>query len=193
ELGVPLPDEVGLPPLTFSLLSFMEKFIIRFVAALSTRLGRPGLVESRIAAVVGGSLGGNLALRLARREGPWARNAVAWDAGSVWRSLVRPLSTISGSPSDDVHTKEILVGVLGATPKVGPPETGESRDAFFKDVFDQGLPPSNQTQPQQWYGDDFWAKSQYIAGARLDRRETYTCQFRQWHWRVSLEELMWSW
>jgi pimeloyl-ACP methyl ester carboxylesterase len=27
----------------------------------------------------------------------------------------------------------------------------------------------------------------------MDRRETYTRQFRDWHWRVSFEELVWSW
>ena len=27
----------------------------------------------------------------------------------------------------------------------------------------------------------------------MDRRETYTREFRDWHWRVSLEELVWGW
>ena len=63
-VGFP-PLAVGGGPIPISLLPFLEKFILRFVATLSTRLGQPGLVESRIAAVVGGSLGGNLALRLA--------------------------------------------------------------------------------------------------------------------------------
>jgi pimeloyl-ACP methyl ester carboxylesterase len=180
---------VGWVPAAFSVLPFMEKFIIRFVAALSTRLGRPGLVESRIAAVVGGSLGGNLALRLARRQAPWLRNAVAWDAGSVWRSLLRPASVLTAY--DDPDAKEILAGISLAIPEVGYPENVGSRDAFFAGVFDKKIP--FKTQPEQWYRDDFWGKQQYIANARLDRRETYTSQFRRWHWRVSVEELMWSW
>jgi pimeloyl-ACP methyl ester carboxylesterase len=198
-VGIPVGAAVGVPvsvgvavgfaPATFSVLPFMEKFIIRFVAALSSRLGRRGLVESRIAAVVGGSLGGNLALRLARRQGPWVRNAVAWDAGSVWRSLLRPASVLTSF--DDPDTKEILAGVSLAIPEVGYPETVGSRDAFFAGVFDKKIP--TKTQPEQWYRDDFWGKQQYIANARLDRRETYTSQFRRWHWRVSVEELMWSW
>jgi pimeloyl-ACP methyl ester carboxylesterase len=160
-----------------ALLPFMEKFIIRFVDALSTRLGGPDsrFVESRLAAVAGGSLGGNLALWLARRKGPWVRNAVAWDAGSVWRN-------------DDVW---LNAGIVGATPRVGQDETSASRDDFFAGAFDQRLP--FQTQPEQWYRDDWPAKQQYIAMARLDRRETYTFQYRRWHWRVSLEELMWTW
>jgi hypothetical protein len=36
-----------------SLLPFLEKFIIAFVAALSSRLGKPGLVESQFAGVMG--------------------------------------------------------------------------------------------------------------------------------------------
>jgi len=158
-----------------ALLPFMEKFIIRFVAALSTRLGDPGLVESRLAAVVGGSLGGNLALWLARRKGPWVGNVVAWDPGSVWRN-------------DDVW---LHAGIVGATPRVGQDETAASRDAFFASAFDERMP--TQTQPEQWYRDDWPAKQQYITMARLDRRETYTSQYRRWHWRVSLEELMWTW
>ena len=202
--GVPLPPSLSVsalgsrsatPLASISLLPFMEKFIIRFVDALSTRLGGPGsrVVESRLAAVVGGSLGGNLALWLARQPGPWVENVVAWDAGSVWRSLLRPGSLLTSFSSEDPDTKLILAGVSFAIPKADAVETAGSRDDFFAGVFDQGIPPSGQTQPEQWYRDDFWAKSQFIANARLDRRETYTSQFRRWHWRVSLEELMWSW
>jgi pimeloyl-ACP methyl ester carboxylesterase len=160
-----------------ALLPFLENFIVSFVAALSTRLGTPGLVESRLEAVVGGSLGGNLALRLARRAGPWVRNVVAWDAGSVW-----------GRPDSDVG---LSLGVVGAPPRVGEDETAASRDAFFASAFDERLP--TLTQPEQWYRDDWPRKLQYITMARLDRRETYTPQFRHWHWRSSLEELTWSW
>jgi pimeloyl-ACP methyl ester carboxylesterase len=196
--GFPTGVVVGDPgSVSISLLPFMERFIIRFVAALSTRLGRPRLVESRIAAVVGGSLGGNLALRLARRQAPWLRNVVAWDAGSVWRSLPRGATNLTNF-WDPRHTEqkdiaELFAGISFAIPEAGTPETEGSRDGFFAEVFDRGIPPSSKTQPEQWYGDHFWAKSQYIANARLDRRETYTWQFRQWHWRISLEELMWSW
>jgi pimeloyl-ACP methyl ester carboxylesterase len=169
-------NDVG-PLGEIALLPFMEKFIIRFVAELSTRLGKPGLVESRLEAVVGGSLGGNLALRLARRKGPFVRNVVAWDAGSVW-----------GKPSSDLALE---VGIKGAIPRVEEDETAASRDAFFASAFDERLP--TQTQPEQWYRDDWPRKLQYITMARLDRRETYTSQFRHWHWRSSLEELLWSW
>jgi pimeloyl-ACP methyl ester carboxylesterase len=178
-------DAVGTAGATDSVLSFMEKFIFRFVAALdNTRLGREGPVESRIAAVVGGSLGGNLALRLARRGG-WVRNAVAWDAGSVWPSMWHSKS------HEDVDAAEMWAGASTVIPEVGSPETDGSRDAFFAGVFDKKIPL--KTQPEQWYRDGWPGKLQHITMARLDRRETYTSQFRRWHWRVSIEELMWSW
>ena len=202
-----LPVRLGSPTsVSVRILPFMELFIMRFVAALSTRLGKPAL-ESRIAAVVGGSLGGNLVLRLARRNAPWLTNAVAWDAGSVWRSLLAPGSFESATaPSryldpqqakrtaaEIAETSLLYSGISFAIPEADAPESPESRDAFFAGVFDQGIPPSNQTQPEQWYRDDWPERQQHITMARLDRRETYTSQFRRWHWRVSLEELMWSW
>ena len=98
-VGFP-PLAVGGGPIPISLLPFLEKFILRFVATLSTRLGQPGLVESRIAAVVGGSLGGNLALRLARRA-PLPRNAVAWSPGSVWQASVPDPKNVDGNTFQD--------------------------------------------------------------------------------------------
>jgi pimeloyl-ACP methyl ester carboxylesterase len=186
-VGFP-PLAVGGGPIPISLLPFLEKFILRFVATLSTRLGQPGLVESRIAAVVGGSLGGNLALRLARRA-PLPRNAVAWSPGSVWQASVPDPKNVDGNTFQDFGLFQL--GAALTIPKVGELEGTTSRDGFFAVVFDQGIPL--KTQPEQWYRDDFPAKQQYIVNARLDRRETYTCQFRRWHWRVSLEELLWSW
>ena len=178
------PPPVG--PVGSSLLTFLERFIVRFVTTLSTRLGQPGLVESRLAAVIGGSLGGNLALRLARRPEPWLRNAVAWSPGSVWRA-----SGTAATPAAAVDLNALLAGIALAIPRAGETEGGASRDAFFAGAFDQAIP--SKTQPEQWYRDDFPAKQQYITNARLDRRETYTRQFRRWHWRVSVEELAWSW
>jgi pimeloyl-ACP methyl ester carboxylesterase len=190
------PSGVGDPTsVPISVLPFMENFIVSFVAELSMQLGTPGLVESRLAAVVGGSLGGNLALWLARRQGPWVKNAVAWDAGSVWRSLLSPASFAPGSTDARAMAEAgaLSLGISHAIPDAGAPEIAGSRDSFFAGVFDQKIPPSMKPQPEHWYRDDWPGKPQSITMARLDRRETYTSQFRRWHWRVSLEELMWTW
>jgi pimeloyl-ACP methyl ester carboxylesterase len=177
--GQLVPPFKGTNEATFSVLKFMERFIGRFVATLSTRLGQPGLVESRLVAVIGGSLGGNLGLRLAR-HGSWVPNVVAWSPGSVWYIA-------SASP----EALAIQFGTTQAAPRVGEAESGNTRDAFFANAFDQKIP--DKTQPELWYRDDFPPKGQYINNARWDRRETYTPQYRRWHWRVSLEELVWSW
>jgi pimeloyl-ACP methyl ester carboxylesterase len=194
---VGFPKGVGLPTsVSISVLPFMESFIIRFVAALSTRLfGSEDVIGPRIAAVVGGSLGGNLVLRLARRSAPWLGNVVAWDPGSAWRSLLRPASLTAGFTDQRVmrQLSMLSAGISYAIPEANARETAGSRDSFFAGVFDQGIPPSFKSQPEQWYRDDWPAKQQYITMARLDRRETYTSQFRRWHWRVSLEEVMWTW
>ena len=187
----PIPA-VGIGSVTISLLPFLEKFIVSFVKALSTRLGQPGLVESRLATVIGGSLGGNLALRLARRPEKWLANAVAYSPGSVWHAagpVVLPSTPLD--PAEVPESQALQAGVVLAIPSVGEPEVPSSRDKFFAGAFDQKIPA--KTQPEQWYWDGWPRKSEYIANARLDRREIYTWQYRRWHWRVSLEELLWSW
>jgi hypothetical protein len=162
--------------------------VVAFVAALSARLGRPGLGESRLAAVIGGSLGGNLSLRLARRPG-WVPNAVAWSPGSIWHA--QPLDQIP-SPEQDAF----IVATNHLIGSTGQPETGASRDKFFASAFDEKIAVGGGrlvTQPEQWYRNGYPWLGQLVAGARRDRRETYTPQFRDWHWRTSLDELVWSW
>ncbi|GAA3643480.1 hypothetical protein GCM10022236_52690 [Microlunatus ginsengisoli] len=191
--GSLLPPFPGLAPATFSMLNFLEQFVLRFIAALSEQLGQPGLVESRLAAVVGGSLGGNLSLRLARR-GAWIRNAVAWSPGSIGLSTTLDLDRgiRAGWYLTEFWTGiRGLPGQPGAFAQINQPETGASRDDFFAFCLDKHIPV--KTQPEQWFRDDFPWKRAYIDQARRDRRETYTRLFRDWHWRISLEELVFSW
>lgn len=163
------------------LLPFLEQFIVNFVSALSSGLAQPGLVEGRIAAVMGGSLGGNLALRLAQRPEPWLRNLVAYSPGSVWDA--RGNFGIQLGLSDS-----IVVNLIG---RITQDETLQSRADFFAHAFDQKI--LIHTQPDQWYRDGWPCKPGYITNARLDRRETYTKESRRWHWRISFEELIWTW
>jgi hypothetical protein len=175
-------------PASFPLMNFLERFVVAFVAALSARLGRPGLVESRLAAVIGGSLGGNLSLRLARRPG-WVPNAVAWSPGSVWRA--QPLNA---PPFPDQNA--FIVATNSLVGSTGEAETGNSRDQFFAAVFDRKIAIGGGrlvTQPEQWYRKGYPWLRLLADGARRDRRETYTPQFRDWHWRTSLEEIVWTW
>jgi pimeloyl-ACP methyl ester carboxylesterase len=59
------------------LLDFIENSISTFVEKLIVPFGNP------ITAVVGGSLGGHMALRLAASQKDWVQNVVAWSPASV--------------------------------------------------------------------------------------------------------------
>jgi pimeloyl-ACP methyl ester carboxylesterase len=163
------------------LLPFLEQFLFKFVETLSLQLGRPGLVEGRIAAAIGGSLGGNLGLRLAQPSAPWPRNVVAYSPGSVW---------------DAANNSLIALGIaepwlVDLVHRVAQPETLASRSDFIQTVFDKAIP--FQTQPEQWYGTSFKCRESYINNARSDRQEMYTAESRRWHWRISFEEMVWTW
>jgi pimeloyl-ACP methyl ester carboxylesterase len=75
----------------FPVLDFIEESVLTFVDALDAALvdsGRQGIAH-RIEAVIGGSLGGNICLRLARRLDRRAPRIVAWSPASVWESFGR--------------------------------------------------------------------------------------------------------
>jgi hypothetical protein len=66
------------------LLDFDENFIVSFVDTLD----RQTPIKDKIRAIIGGSLGGNMALRLGRRTDlPWLKAVVPWSPGSIWDSL----------------------------------------------------------------------------------------------------------
>ena len=163
------------------LLPFLEQFLFKFIETLSLQLGRRGLVEGRIVAAMGGSLGGNLALRLAQPSAPWPRDVVAYSAGSVWNAA---------------NNSAIAAGIaepwlVDLVDRVAQPETLASRSDFIQTVFDKKIP--SQTQPEQWYGASFKCRESYINNARSDRQEMYTPESRRWHWRISFEEMVWTW
>ncbi len=80
-------------PISTPILTYIENFVVAFV----TKLYRTTKTKARFAAVIGGSLGGNLALRLGRRDlgdTPWLGGGsggvvVAWSPASVWKPMVQ--------------------------------------------------------------------------------------------------------
>jgi hypothetical protein len=90
----------------FGLLEFYERLVVRFVDTLNSRMveaGQPGFLD-RIGAVIGGSMGGNLALRLSERlvtYAPWLDALVAWSPASVYGSFGRA-DYIIPSPGEHV-------------------------------------------------------------------------------------------
>jgi pimeloyl-ACP methyl ester carboxylesterase len=75
------------------------------------------------------------------------------------------------------------------------PEIGPSRARYFSEVFDQFIDPvfARTSQPQYWFSNS-WnpCKANAINGARVARREIYDRFFRQWHWRIAGEQLIYS-
>jgi pimeloyl-ACP methyl ester carboxylesterase len=163
------------------ILDFEEDFVVAFVDALD----RITPIKDRFAGVIGGSLGGNLGLRLGRRNihaHPWlGAGIVSWSAASVWDPMIR--DEIKRKGPDRCRTRWEL------------PEVSASRADYFAEVFDRFIDPVlvRATQPEFWYSDR-WApcKQLQIREARLARRETYSANFRQWHWRLAGEQLIYS-
>jgi pimeloyl-ACP methyl ester carboxylesterase len=164
------------------ILDFEEDFVVAFVNALDDITP----IKNRFAGVIGGSLGGNLGLRLGRRPDLAANSwlgagIVSWSPASVWEPFVQ---------------NEIL--------RKGPdlsrslwdlPETSLSRADYFATVFDRFIDDVwvRTKQPQYWYSNDWTpCKQLVIEGARIARRETYSANFRQWHWRLGAEQLIYS-
>lgn len=93
-------DENG--PKHVPFLRFQEDAVVAFVDTLDAVLGGNRILKSKIRAVAGGSLGGNLGLRLGRRALDWGSGStserwghantaqsrvIAWSPGSAWESL----------------------------------------------------------------------------------------------------------
>ena len=167
-------------PLRTPILDFTENYVVAFVDALDQITP----IKDRIAGVIGGSLGGNLGLRLGRRDftgqKDWRKAIVSWSAASVWAPTVSDLlkSTAPGrcmKAADD-------------------PETTLSRADHFNNVYDKKLDDLllPWTQPDTWYWKDWPFREDHIKASRRGRREIYNPNFRQWHWRLSAEQVIFS-
>jgi len=75
-------------------------------------------------------------------------------------------------------------------------ETPESRAKFFDLSFDGAVKILGITivpaQPVHWYRRDYPCFDREIEGAKFDRYETYTREFRLWHWRLAVEQIIYS-
>ena len=172
------PSGVSRPP-NYPVLEFLENFILAFVATLDAKYG----VGHRFVGPMGGSLGGNMTLRLARANAAWIRCAMAWSPACVWNSLADDLIKQAGP--NHCSTEGHLV------------EAADTRTGFFFDVFDAStnLAWFQLVAPQgdYWYRDDWQpCKNNLLAAARLERRELYNRIYRQFHYRMDWEQLLYS-
>jgi len=173
-------------PISTPILDFIEDFVVAFVDAVENLTILNGLprIKGRIAAVIGGSLGGNLGLRLGRRKEspPWLRAIVSWSPASVWKAMVKH------DPRREA-SRDTLV-------EFQKPEIENSRRNYFFRVYEEirsfGVITITKPQPTYWYGASFLNAGFYVQLSRVARREIYNAFYRQWHWRVACEQLIYS-
>ena len=196
-------------------VDFVEDFIVEFVNALDRQLG--GGLKPRVRAVVGGSLGGNMSMRLGRRDDlarlagrapdtAFITTVVPWSPASIWPSLIaRPNCVECGCDTGWDLFKDRAVNTplkwAGLESRFLPQnETQELRRELFYGGFDWNggdavaifSPDNHQPQAQCWFSDKYPCKQGSILAARLDRHETYDANFRSWHWRLGAEQLAFS-
>ena len=180
----PAPDSHG--PIVTPVLDFIEDFIVAFVDALDLKTP----IKNRFSGVMGGSLGGNMGLRLGRRNPlpAWLdAGIVSWNAASVWDPMVNDLIKSQAPGKCQNNWNET--------------ETPASRANYFHEAYEAKVLPwwtvllaiVPHTQPELWYRDGWEpCKTLHIKSSRIARREGYDENFRQWHWRVAGEQLVFS-
>jgi pimeloyl-ACP methyl ester carboxylesterase len=143
-------------------------------------------LKSRIRAVVGGSLGGNMSLRLGQTALPWIRNVIPWSPAAIWTSY-------AGGANPGNHLGVAMPVMWAGADARQREETPARRREFFYKAFDwtAGI-LKRKPQSEEWYRDKWTCKRTHLAGARLDRHETYDQNFRLWHWRLGAEQIIFS-
>jgi pimeloyl-ACP methyl ester carboxylesterase len=170
------------------IVDFDENFIVNFVNTLD---GSTGVTRHEIYPI-GGSLGGNMAFRLGRPrpDAPWIKTVVPWSPAAIWPSIA------------DSPVKHVGLAVpwylAGGAPDFLQ-ETPGSRRSFFYGGFDWEskvayVIPAGGGKPQSefWYSNNWPCKQTHLKLARIERYETYDHYFRLWHWRLGMEQLLFS-
>jgi len=177
-------------PTYFHIMNFELQYVLGFMDALDQQFGN---VKSRIVAVMGGSLGGNMSLMLARmndQNHPYLKTIVAWSPTSMLKT-----SAIGEQITAGVNLNGTNWGLEGTT----------TRSDYFRNLYYAptgningidllGLPPD----PQMWYRSgwmgaaNFDCKSSFIVQSRFDRYEIYSPQVRRWTTAIDTEQAMYS-
>jgi pimeloyl-ACP methyl ester carboxylesterase len=193
----PQPGRQNIDVGPYGALAFLEAFIVAFIDTLDAQ--QAASIKHRIVAVVGGSLGGNMGLRLAERglaSERWVHSIVSWSPGSTWGWSWERYGHADG-PLDI----ERSVPVDMTRKRMLEDEGVASRREFFRHQY---LPPvfpePRELITESRFGGmtaghsfrDSWqpCKDSLIAGGRRERREIYHEHVRQWHWRVANEQLV---
>ena len=169
-------------------VDFIENFVVNFVNTLDRSTG----VTHHAIYPIGGSLGGNMSFRLGRprQDAPWIKTVVPWSPAAIWPSLADDPAKHAGLAAPWYFA--------GGDPSYAQ-ETPGSRRSFFYGGFDwqskaAWVIPLGGGRPQSeyWYRDGWSCKPAHMLLARIDRYETYDHFFRLWHWRLGMEQLLFS-
>ena len=109
------------------LLDFVENAIIAFVRTAVLPFG------NQIAAIVGGSQGGHMALRLAASQESWVGNVIAWSPMGVCESE----ETLAGFSVPHLWLTGPNLWSRAIAQEVAAPASPDSRQDFFSTVWDQ--------------------------------------------------------
>jgi len=178
----------------YPVLDFIENFIIAFVDQLEAL--QPGF-KDKIVGVIGGSLGGNMGLRLARRDPathPWLHTVVSWSPASTWLSWARAVIGIPG------HGRFYdLVKYMGVERTRGHSVEEEVEAPFYKSSINKffyeefaGQKIGRIAQSDHWYSKNWPCRETAKESSHRGIYEIYNKTFRRWHWRVAHEQLIYS-
>jgi pimeloyl-ACP methyl ester carboxylesterase len=178
----------------YPILDFIEDFIVAVVDELEAL--QPGF-KDKIVGVIGGSLGGNMGLRLARRDlarHPWLHSVVSWSPASTWLSWAR---AVIGPPQKgrfyDIVKHEGVGRTRGASveDEVEAPFYKSSINKFFYQEF-AGTKIGRIAQSDHWYSKNWPCREAAKESSHRAIYEIYNESFRRWHWRVAHEQLIYS-
>ncbi len=178
----------------YPILDFIEDFIVAFVDQLEAL--QPGFKE-KIVGVIGGSLGGNMGLRLARRDPathPWLHSVVSWSPASTWLSWAR--AVIGYQQKGRFYD---LVKYMGVDRTRGHSVEEEVEEPFYKSSINKlfyeefaGQKIGRIAQSDHWYSKDWPCREAYKESSHRGLYEIYNKTFRRWHWRLAHEQLIYS-
>jgi pimeloyl-ACP methyl ester carboxylesterase len=184
----------------YPILDFIESFIVAFVDGLEAH--QPG-IKNQIVGVIGGSLGGNMGLRLGRKDPatyPWLQNIVSWSPASCWESWLRANPYLDNrlSPLDPPdHPSQLTEGfgkrasVWGSRKAMAEPEKFDSLHRLFH-AKDWGHSNGRAEQAKHWYSESWPCRDAAITSGHRFIYEIYNERFRRWHWRVAHEQVIFS-
>jgi pimeloyl-ACP methyl ester carboxylesterase len=178
----------------YPILDFIEDFVVAVVDGLEALQPR---FKDKIVGVIGGSLGGNMGLRLARRDPathPWLHTVVSWSPASTWLSWAR---AVIGPPQKgrfyDLVKHEGVGRTRGASVEneAEAPFYKSSINKFFYEEF-AGRKIGRIAQSDHWYSKDWPCRETAKESSHRGIYEIYNEIFRRWHWRVAHEQLIYS-